>query len=117
MYFSQITLVADSVPGKGSFFLVAQSVKNPPAMQETTCKKEMATPFQYFCLGNPRDRGAWQAKCMGSQRVRQALAIKPPPPRILCLACSQQPSLCAFHGRGEVLCVFLFLKGQRGLPR
>ena len=55
MYFSQITLVADSVPGKGSFFLVAQSVKNPPAMQETTCKKEMATPFQYFCLGNPRD--------------------------------------------------------------
>ena len=40
MYFSQITLVADSVPGKGSFFLVAQSVKNPPAMQVSEFHQE-----------------------------------------------------------------------------
>ena len=27
-------------------------------------------PLQYFCLGNPMDRGAWWAMFMGSQRVR-----------------------------------------------
>ena len=27
-------------------------------------------PLQYFCLGNPMDRGAWWAMSMGSQRVR-----------------------------------------------
>ena len=27
-------------------------------------------PLQYSCLGNPMDRGAWQATSMGSQRVR-----------------------------------------------
>ena len=26
--------------------------------------------FQYSCLENSMDRGAWQAKCMGSQTVR-----------------------------------------------
>ena len=26
-------------------------------------------PFQYSCLENPVDRGAWWAKSMGSQRV------------------------------------------------
>ena len=26
-------------------------------------------PLQYSCLGNPMDRGAWQATVMGSQRV------------------------------------------------
>ena len=28
-------------------------------------------PLQYSCLENPMERGAWQAKSMGSQRVRQ----------------------------------------------
>ena len=27
-------------------------------------------PLQYSCLGNPMDRGTWQAKSMESQRVR-----------------------------------------------
>ena len=26
-------------------------------------------PLQYSCLGNPMDRGSWQATSMGSQRV------------------------------------------------
>ena len=29
-------------------------------------------PFQCSCLGNPMDRGAWQAMFMGSQRVGHA---------------------------------------------
>ena len=28
-------------------------------------------PFQYFCLENSMDRGAWWATVMGFQRVRQ----------------------------------------------
>ena len=27
-------------------------------------------PLQYFCLGNPMDRGAWRVQPMGSQSVR-----------------------------------------------
>ena len=27
--------------------------------QEDPLQKEMATHFQYSCLGNPMDRGAW----------------------------------------------------------
>ena len=29
--------------------------------QEHTLEEEMATRFQYSCLGNPMDRGPWQA--------------------------------------------------------
>ena len=45
-------------------------VKNPPAMQETQVQSlgredcpegRNGNPFQYSCLGNPMDRGAWQA--------------------------------------------------------
>ena len=36
-------------------------------------------PLQYSCLGNPTDRGAWQATVHGAQRVRHDLATKPPP--------------------------------------
>ena len=62
---------------------MAQSVRNPPAMQETqvqslgqedALEKEMATHFlQYSCLGNPMHRGAWWAI------VEHDLATKPPP--------------------------------------
>ena len=47
--------------------LVAQSVKNLPAMQETGArllggedplKEGIGNPLQYSCLGNPMDRGA-----------------------------------------------------------
>ena len=48
--------------------LVAQRVKNPPAMQETQVQslgqedspgKGNGNPFQYSCLENSMDRGAW----------------------------------------------------------
>ena len=54
-------------------FLVAQSVKNPPAMQETACNtgvpgliprlgsspgKRNGSPLQHSCLENSMDRGA-----------------------------------------------------------
>ena len=49
--------------------LVAQMVKNLPAMQETRfdpwirdpLKGENDNPLQYSCLENPMDRRAWQA--------------------------------------------------------
>ena len=56
--------------------LVAQLVKNLPVMQETICSAENmglisgsgmspregnSNALQYSCLGNPMDRGAWQA--------------------------------------------------------
>ena len=53
-------------------FLGGSAVKNLPAMLETwvqslgwkdPLEKEMAT--QYSCLGNPMDRGAWQATVHG----------------------------------------------------
>ena len=37
-------------------------------------------PFQYSCLENPMDRGAWQATVHGVTRVRHDLVTKPPPP-------------------------------------
>ena len=58
--------------------LLAQMVKNLPAMWETQVRsldKEDSPgggngyPLQYFCLENSMDRGAWQA-IVGSQRVR-----------------------------------------------
>ena len=53
--------------------MVAQTVKNPPAMWETwvqpldwedLLEEGMETP-QYSCLENPMDRGAWQATVHG----------------------------------------------------
>ena len=35
-------------------------------------------PLQYSCLGNPMDRGAWQATVHGVTRVRRNLVTKPP---------------------------------------
>ena len=54
--------------------LVAEMVKNPPAMQETWGSiPELGQshggwhgkPLQYSCLENPMDRGAWQAVVHG----------------------------------------------------
>ena len=65
-------------------FLVAQSVKNLPAMKETICSagdlasfpglgrspgEENGHPLQYSCLENPMDRGDWQATVHGVARV------------------------------------------------
>ena len=35
-------------------------------------------PLQYSCLGNPMDRGAWQATVRGVARVGHNLETKPP---------------------------------------
>ena len=65
---------------------MAQSIKNPPAMQETACNagepgsipdsgsspgEGNGNPLQYSCQGHPMDGGAWQTRLQstGSQRV------------------------------------------------
>ena len=35
-----------------------------------------SNPLQYSCLGNPKERGAWQAIVHGSQKARHDLATK-----------------------------------------
>jgi len=63
--------------GKGAS-LVAQTVKNLPAMQEDLGSipgsgrspgKGNVNPFQYPCLENSMDGGAYGLQFMGSQRV------------------------------------------------
>ena len=74
--------------------LVAQSVKNMPAMQEAACNagdwgllfpgwgrspgEGNGNPLQYSCLGNPMDRGDWQATGHGVARIGHDLLTKPP---------------------------------------
>ena len=54
--------------------MVAQMVKNPPAMRETwvqslggedPLEEGMANEHQYSCLENPMDRGTWWATVHG----------------------------------------------------
>ena len=71
------------------------AVKNLPAIQETAFNvgdtgliprserypwEGNGSPLQYAYLGNPTDRGAWQAAVHGVARVRLNLAITPPSP-------------------------------------
>ena len=66
--------------------------KNLPAMKETWVRLLGSTPglgrspgegkgnpFQYSCLENPMERGAWQATVHGVARVGHDLVTKPPP--------------------------------------
>ena len=41
--------------------LIAQLVKNLPAMQERSAGEGIGYPLQYPCLEIPTDRGGWQA--------------------------------------------------------
>ena len=62
-------------------FLVAQLVKNLPANAGDARDAGLipesgrspggghGNPLQYSCLENPMDRGAWQAKSLGSQEL------------------------------------------------
>ena len=68
--------------------LVAQLVKNLPAMKETQVQlpgsgrspgKGDVNPLPYSCLQSPTDRGAWQDTVQGVARVRYDLVTKPPP--------------------------------------
>ena len=63
-------------------------VKDPPAMQG--CQRPRGSipglgksprggngnPFQYSCLGNPMERGAWQATVHGVAKETDTLATK-----------------------------------------
>ena len=57
---------------------MAQTVKNPPAMQETglipgsgrSSGKGNGNPLQYSCLENFTDRGVWQAMVHGVAKSR-----------------------------------------------
>ena len=65
--------------------LIAQSVKNLPAMQDLpglgrSLGEGNGNPLQYSCLENPMDRGAWWAAVHGVARVGHDLVTKPPPP-------------------------------------
>jgi len=75
------------------FSLVAQSVKNPPAVQESACNagnpglisgsrrsagEGNGNPLQ-CCMGNPMDRGAWWAIVHEVARAGHNLATKPSP--------------------------------------
>ena len=66
--------------------LVAQPVKNLPAIQETTGLipgsgrfpgEGNSSPLQYSCLENSMDRGAWLATVCRVARVERDLATKP----------------------------------------
>ena len=61
-------------------------VKNPPANAGNTdlipglgrfSGERNGNPFQYSCLGNPMDRGTWQATVNGGhKRIRRDLTTK-----------------------------------------
>ena len=79
MYHSMLTtlmLTPPSHPMTG-YSLVAQKVKNPPAMKETQVPSlgqedpvEKGNPLQYSCLENPMGRGAWWATVHGVTKSR-----------------------------------------------
>ena len=80
LYYIRVLLIED-FPG-GSM------VKNPPANARHTGSipesgrspgEGNGNPLQYSCLGNPMDRGSWQATVHGVARVRHDLVTKPPP--------------------------------------
>ena len=55
--------------------LVAQMVKNPPAMQETRGQEDLletenGNPLQYSYLENSMDRGAWRATIHGVAKIQ-----------------------------------------------
>ena len=63
--------------------LVAQLVKNPPAVQETWVRslawedpleEEMATHSSISWLENPMDRGAWRATVQGVAKSQTQLS-------------------------------------------
>ena len=71
------------------YYFVAQLVKNSPAMQETACStgdlgsipgsgrslgEGNNNPLQYFCLGNPMDKGAWESTVHGMAKSQTQLS-------------------------------------------
>ena len=46
--------------------------------QEDPLEKEMENPLQYSCLGNPMDRGAWQATVHEVAKSQTQLSMHKP---------------------------------------
>ena len=55
-------VVKNSPANTGDMGLIPGSGRSPG--------EENGNPLQYSCLGNPKDRGAWQATARGCKRVR-----------------------------------------------
>ena len=79
---------------------LAQSVKNPPTMQETWVQslgkipwRRKWQPTSYSCLENSMYRGDQQAIVHGVTRVGHDLATKSPPPIFLAwkIPCTEKP--------------------------
>ena len=84
--------------------LVAQLVKNLPAVQETwvhslgwedPMQEGLATQSSILAWRVPTDRGAWQATVHGVERVRHDLVTKPPLPPIT--QCQFREQECPGH--------------------
>ena len=56
----------------------AGGVGSIPGLQRSL-GEENGNPLQYSCLGNPMDRGAWQATVHGVTRIGHGRVNKPPP--------------------------------------
>ena len=72
-------------PNQAPGFPGGSVVKNPPANagdlglipgSERSSGEASGNPLQYSCLGNPKNRGAWQATVYGVARIRHNLATK-----------------------------------------
>ena len=104
--------------------LMAQLVRNLPAMQETcvwslgwedSLEKGIGNPLQYSCLENPMDRGTWRATVHGvaesdtTERWTLSLPIyltcfsPPPTPSLLATTCLISVSVTLF------CCVYSFI--------
>ena len=75
-------------------FPVGSVVKNPSANSGDAGSipgsgrspgKGNGYPFQYSCLENLMDRGAWQTTVHGVARVGHDLVIKPQPSQTVCI--------------------------------
>ena len=53
-----------------------QETQVPSPIWEDPLEKEMATPLQYSCPGNPMDRGGWRATAHEVAGVRHNLATR-----------------------------------------
>ena len=68
MSFSGGSVVKNSLANAGDLGSIPGSRRSPG--------EGNGNRFQYFCLGNPKDRGVWKATVHGVARVRDQLVTK-----------------------------------------
>ena len=81
-YFNNVRRISLCRTVKQRIDLVAEMVKNLPAKQTRGRSLDLershgavnGSPFQYSCLGNPLDRGAWQAVVHGIAKSQTGLS-------------------------------------------